>query len=81
MSTKIAAMQRELKAAKDSNDRAKIEKLQKQIETAKRELKVKYAAMKAQEKAEQAKLRAEERAADREFAEMIKREEHPMDKK
>jgi len=81
MSVKITAMQRELKAAKDANDRAKIEKLQKQIETAKHELKVKYAAMKAQEKAEQAKLRAEERAADREFAEMIKREEHPMDRK
>lgn len=79
MSEKIASMKRELSSLKASGDRDKVADLQKEIAAARRELKATFAAKKAEEKAEQARIRAEERAADHEFAEMLKHKDHPID--
>jgi len=80
MMEKIAAMERELSTAKKSGNTAKIAELQKKIAEARREMKSTYAAKKAEEKAELARIRAEERAADREFSEMLKQKDHLLDK-
>ncbi len=81
MSEKIASMRHQLSSLRASGDEAKAADLQKKISAARREQKTTFAAKKAEEKAEQARIRAEERAADHEFSEMLKRKDHPLDRK
>jgi ribose transport system permease protein len=75
MAEKIAAMRRELASLKASGDGHQAASIREQISAARTELKTTFARMKREEKAEQARIRAEEKAADHEFAEMIKRKE------
>lgn len=72
MTEKIATLRKELDVQKASGDAQKASAVQNEINAAKRELSEKFRKMRAQYKAEQARLRAEERAADHEFAEMLK---------
>lgn len=81
MLEKIAGMRHELASLRAAGNAAKAAELKQNISAAYREMKTTYAAKKAEEKAELAKLRAEERAADHEFSEMLKRQDHPMDRK
>jgi len=73
MAEKIAGMKRELASLRARNGDA--EALRQRIRLAQAELKSTFSRMKTEEKAEQARLRAEEREADREFAEMVRRKE------
>jgi len=75
MLEKIAGMRQEMTVRKAAGDAKQAAAVQAQISAARSELKTTFAKMKADEKSEQARIRAEERAADREFAEMIKRKE------
>ena len=73
MAEKIAGMKRELASLRARNGDA--EALRQKIRLAQTELKSTFSRMKTEEKAEQARLRVEEREADREFAEMVRRKE------
>ena len=73
MAEKIAGMKRELASLRARNGDA--EALRQRIRLAQAELKSTFSRMKTEEKAEQARLRVEEREADREFAEMVRRKE------
>ncbi len=76
MAEKIAGMKRELasmKAAGGNGQQAA--GIREQIRAARTELRTTFARMKAEEKAEQARIRAEEKAADHEFAEVLRRRE------
>ncbi len=75
MMEKIAAMRQKLAAHRAAGESREAASVQAQINAARRELKAAYAKMKAGEKAEQARIRAEEKAADREFAEMFRHQE------
>jgi Ribose/xylose/arabinose/galactoside ABC-type transport systems, permease components len=78
MLEKIAGMRRELASCKGEGDRAAA--LRKEIAAAKKELKEGFAARKAEEKAQAARILAEEKAADKEFMEMMRRTELSEDK-
>jgi ribose transport system permease protein len=73
MAEKISGMKRDLASLRERNGDA--EAIRERIRLAQAELKNTFSRMKAEEKAEQARLRAEEREADREFAEMVRRKE------
>ena len=75
MLEKIGAMKHEVSMHKAAGDGKQAAAIQAQISEARSELKATFAKMKADEKSEQTRIRAEERAADHEFAEMIKRKE------
>jgi ribose transport system permease protein len=75
MLEKIASLKQEVAERKAAGDSKQAAAIQAQISAARSELKATFAKMKADDKSEQARIRAEERAADREFAEMIKRKE------
>ncbi|MGA2614052.1 MAG: ABC transporter permease [Spirochaetia bacterium] len=75
MLEKIGAMKQEVSVHKAAGDGKQAAAIQAQISAARSELKATFAKMKADEKSEQTRIRAEERAADHEFAEMIKRKE------
>jgi len=73
MLEKIAGMRQELAGCTGEPDRATA--LRKEIAAARTEMKATFMNMKAEEKAQAARIRAEEKAADREFEEMMKRTE------
>ncbi len=75
MTEKIAALRNEASLRRSGGDAKAVASVQAQIAAAQKELRTTFAKMKAEEKAEQARIRAEERAADHEFAEMLKHEE------
>ena len=75
MLEKIAGMKHEVSMRKAAGDAKQAAAIQGQISTARNELKATFAKMKAAEKSELVRIRAEERAADHEFAEMIKHKE------
>ena len=81
MTEKIAGMRRELASIRSAGDGKQSAAIRVQIDAARVEMKTSFARMKAEGKAEQARIRAEEKAADHEFAEMIRRRElSPMEK-
>jgi ribose transport system permease protein len=80
MGDKIAAMQSQLSSLKAAGDQTRAAALQKEIAAAKVELKKTFVKLKEEDKAEQARIRAEERSADHEFSEMLKRKELQGDK-
>jgi ribose transport system permease protein len=73
MAAKIAGMRAELAAGRAAGDAANVERLRKAIDTGKAEAAENFARMKREEKAEAARIKAEEKIADREFAEMLKK--------
>ncbi len=73
MGAKIAEMRRELGATRETGRTAA--ELRTRIAAARSELRAGYARMKAEEKAEQARIRAAEKSSDRDFTEMLRREE------
>ncbi|MGA2766360.1 MAG: ABC transporter permease [Spirochaetia bacterium] len=76
MVEKIADMKRELASIRaGGGDGQHAAGILAQIATARNEMKATFAKMKAQEKAEQARIRTEEKAADHDFAEMVKHKE------
>jgi len=75
MTEKIAGMRKELASLKAAGDGQQAAELRERISVARSELKGTFARMKADEKAEQARIRAEERAADHQFAEMLRHRE------
>lgn len=81
MREKIEAMQREAFARGRAGDGKQAAAIRERIRAARAEARTTFATMKAQEKAEQARIRAEERAADREFAEMVRRREPAREEK
>jgi ribose transport system permease protein len=78
MMDRIAALKKELSSCKGETDQA--EALKKEIAAARAGMKSAFAKMKGEEKAVAARLRAEEKAADREFSEMLRRKDlsHPF---
>ena len=70
---KIAALRKDLASQRGNGARASA--LQAQIAAARNEMKTTFAKMKAEEKAEQTRIRAEERQADHDFAEMMRKQE------
>jgi ribose transport system permease protein len=75
MAEKIAGMKRELASITAAGDGKQAAAIREQIGAARVDLKTTFARMKTEEKAEQARIRAEEKAADHEFAEMVKHRE------
>ncbi len=75
MADKLAAMRHEFAAIRSTGDQTKAAAMSKEIAAARAESKSTFRRMKVKEKAEQAKMRAEERTADHEFSEMLKRDE------
>jgi ribose transport system permease protein len=75
MIEKITAMKREFSVLMVAGNRQQALALQAQIGAAQGEMRTTFARMKREEKAEQARIRAEEKAADHEFAEMLRRRE------
>lgn len=73
MVQKIASLKQELSAFQASGSRTDAAAKRNEIAAARGELKATVAKMKAEERANQARVRAEERTADREFAEMMRR--------
>jgi ribose transport system permease protein len=78
---KIAAMKRELASMKAAGDGQQAAAIREQLDATRAELKTTFTRMKAEEKAEQARIRAEEKAADHEFAEMLRHTELPQQEK
>jgi ribose transport system permease protein len=74
MAAKIAEMKAQLAASRAAGDAAGSAALRKAIDSARAETFSTFAKMKREEKAEQARIKAEQRAADREFAEMKRKE-------
>ena len=72
MAEKIAGMRRELASIRAGGNGQQAAAIQAQIAAARNEMKATFAKMKAEERAEQARIRAEEKAADHDFAEMMK---------
>jgi ribose transport system permease protein len=79
MLEKIAAMKQEAMLRRAAGDAAQAVTIRAQLGEARAELSRTFARMKSEEKAEQARIRAEERAADHEFAEMVRRKELARD--
>jgi ribose transport system permease protein len=77
MATKIAALRQELSSCKAEGDAKGAQALRDEIEAARTELGTTFARMKQEQKAEQSRVKAEEKAADREFAEMVRHKEFP----
>ena len=80
MVEKIAALRAELSASKAAKDSQRVGELQKEIAAARAEMRTTYAQKKKEDRAEQIRIHAEERAADREFAEMIRHKALPQSK-
>jgi len=80
MLTKINAMKQQLSQHRAAGKAADAAELTKQINAARVEMNATFAKMKAEEKSNLAQMRAEERAADREFIEMLKNKELPQDR-
>ncbi len=78
MMQKIAALRQTLSSAAGDGQRAAT--VRAQIDGVRRELRVTFAKMKAEEKAERARIRAEERAADREITESLRHKESSREK-
>ncbi|MGA2545497.1 MAG: ABC transporter permease [Rectinemataceae bacterium] len=74
MAAKIAEMKAQLAASRAAGDAAGSAALRKAIDSVRAETVSTFAKMKREEKAEQARIKAEQRAADREFAEMKRKE-------
>ncbi len=72
MIAKIAGLRQQLASYKSAGDSQKAADVQREIGAVQRELRETFRKMRVEYKAEQARLRAEERAADHEFAEMLK---------
>jgi ribose transport system permease protein len=73
MAAKIAEMKSDLAACRAAGDAAKAAELKRAIAAGKAEMAETFAGMKREEKAEAARIKAEEKAADREFAEMLRK--------
>jgi ribose transport system permease protein len=73
MQQKIQGLKEQLRSQKAEGNTEEVRKLKDEIANAQRELKQTYRKMKADEKAEQERIRAEERAAEREFQEMLRK--------
>ncbi len=70
---RIAELKSELAKAKADGDSSKVTELKKQLTSLQREIKVTYAKMKAEEKAAKVRIKEEERKAEHDFAEMLRR--------
>jgi ribose transport system permease protein len=70
---KIAVMKQKLASHKAAGESQQAAAVRAEISAARRELKATFAKMKTEENKEQARIRAEEKAADRDFAEILKR--------
>ncbi len=77
MSAKIEGMKQELAERGDAGETREAQALRRRIVAAKSEMRTTFARMKRERKAELARIRAEERAADREFSEMVRHKELP----
>ncbi|HTX72865.1 MAG TPA: ABC transporter permease [Rectinemataceae bacterium] len=75
MAARIGALKAELAASLAARNAQRSAELQKELGAARAELRVTLPRMKREYKVEQARIRAEERAADREFAEMVRRKD------
>jgi ribose transport system permease protein len=75
MLQKIAALKQEASSRRAAGDGQEAATLRDQLRSARAELQTTFARMKTEEKAEAARIRAEEKAADHEFAEMVRRRE------
>ena len=75
MAVRIEGLRREMAAAGAGGDAARSAEFRREISSLCAEAKAGYRKAKREEKSELARLRAEERASDREFAEMLKRKE------
>ena len=75
MLEKITALKEEASSHRAGGDGRQAAEILKQVHAVRDELRTTFARMKAEEKAELARIRAEERAADHEFSEMLKRRE------
>ena len=75
MTEKIAALRHEASLRRSGGDAKAVASVKRRSRRRRSELRTTFAKMKAEEKAEQARIRAEEKAADHEFAEMLKHEE------
>jgi ribose transport system permease protein len=75
MMEKIADLKRKQSSHRAAGESQEAAAVQTKINAARSELRAAFAKMKADEKSEQARIRAEERAADHEFAEMLKHKE------
>jgi len=80
MLEKIAAMRQQLLTRKAAGDGQQAAAIRAQIDRARGDLRVTFAKMKSEEKAERARIRTEERAADREIAEALRRKESSREK-
>lgn len=76
MAARIVRLRREVAAARAAGEAEILESRRRELAAARRESKATYRRMKADYKSETARLRAEERAADREFAEMVRGPQH-----
>ena len=75
MMEKIAALKQEASSRRTAGDARQAAGIKGQIKAARVEMKTTFTRMKREEKAEQVRIRAEEKAADHEFAEMLRRRE------
>ena len=73
MQLEIQKLKEDLKTQKSEGNNEQVRKLKEEISAKQKELKQTYRKMKADEKAEQERIKAEERAAEREFHEMLKK--------
>ena len=74
MIEKTDELKQALSVAKQENNKERVSELNSEITAARAELKKTFAAMKAEEKVEVARIHGEERAAEREFHALLKRE-------
>ncbi len=79
MLEKIAALKKELSSSGAAGESRDASAVKKEIAAARAGMRVTFAKMKADEKAQQARIRAEERAAVREFEEMLRHKELSRD--
>jgi len=75
MMEKIAALKQEASSRSTAGDARQVAEIRGKIRAARVEMRSTFARMKREEKAEQVRIRAEEKAADHEFAEMLRRRE------
>lgn len=75
MMEKIAALKQEASSSRTAGDARQVAEIRGKIRAARVEMRSTFARMKREEKAEQVRIRAEEKAADHEFAEMLRRRE------
>ncbi len=77
---RIAAMKHTLSEIKSTGDQTRVAELKNKISVTQREMKETYAKMKAEEKAEKIKIKEEERKADHDFTEMLKKKDLPSNR-